>query len=179
MNLQETAPRNTKGKYHHISLRAAVDGLLTVNSTCLLLPVNQALRDSGRFSRKLQRLSSYRKLAERHTGDPDAISLNTLRDTLCGYLDNAKGAEARLDRKRGSSQRTTQFLLTFNAYLDAFSNVVELLSAAGGEYGKAAYGALSIFLTVCRWSHGLGAFLVRGLGRQERIRGVLTFSRSQ
>jgi pyruvate-formate lyase len=56
-----------------------------------------------------------------------------------------------LSNRRGlrAQRRATEFLETFQSYVNAYSGVIQVMNGVGPGYGDAAYGALSLFLVVC------------------------------
>lgn len=109
------------------------------------------LDDTQIFEKELEKYSSYITIREDSPSCDGVDSRESLLALLGQHLQHANDAQEAFEQRgktRRAYQKTTQFLSTFKAYVDAYGGVVDMMASAGGGYGYTAYGTMSIFLTV-------------------------------
>lgn len=84
----------------------------------------------------------------------DSSSADELEGLLQKHLDHAiKRQEVAKDKRnklKRAANKTSDFLVAFHGYVEAYSGVIQIMNGApgAGGYGNAAYAALSLFLMV-------------------------------
>ena len=83
-------------------------------------------------------------------GNATASDLEGLINQYMERADQSKDARKPVDEVGNSKRTMSKFLDNFNEYVKAYSGVVQIMEGAGLGYGKAANGALQLFLVVSR-----------------------------
>lgn len=95
-----------------------------------------------------------KRLSRRERECLNTSSADELERLLQEYLERAiKRREVTKDKRnklKRATNKTSDFLVAFHGYVEAFSGVIQIMNGApgAGGYGNAAYGALSLFLMV-------------------------------
>ena len=84
----------------------------------------------------------------------DSSSADELEGLLQKYLDRAierrEVAKDKRNKMKRAANQTSDFLVAFHGYVEAYSGVIQIMNGApgAGGYGNVAYAALSLFLMV-------------------------------
>jgi len=92
-----------------------------------------------------------KKLSKSDRAKIGNASASQLEDLIQAYIekaDQSKDARKPDDDVANSKRRMSRFLDNFNEYVKTYSGVILVMEGAGLGYGKAAHGALQLFLIV-------------------------------
>lgn len=92
-----------------------------------------------------------KKLSKSQLAQIKGASAEELEGLMQEYIEkaNEKRGDAKGSKDGADSRRSmSKFLDNFNEYVKAYSGVVSIMEGAGLGYGKAAHGALQLFLVV-------------------------------
>jgi hypothetical protein len=118
----------------------------------------EAVKDCEHFTKQISESRSFRRFSADYTTELEAPNDAGLRLILHRCLEDADAARHNVEKRgkfRQFSEQTVSFLSTFHSYLEAYGGILELMRAAGGDYGEAVYKALAILLVVSCYAPSL------------------------
>jgi hypothetical protein len=99
-----------------------------------------------------------KKLSKSEQAAIGNASASELEDLIQAYMDRANDSkDARKGNVKSGKRSMSKFLDNFSEYVKAYSGVVQVMEGAGLGYGKAANGALQLFLVVSPQTYSLNS----------------------